>query len=148
MWNGLDGGGGEVKQRPPPHTRTHPFFSHSVIFFFFFLFSFTFLSSRLLLAPWCMAFFLQWLFQSAARDVINFIHTLWMLCLEKKKKKKEMLPSPFSPSGEEAPASLSPTGRHSPYSLTKLLPLPLWWRSKRKTISLKAWIRKFTVFAA
>lgn len=38
----------------------------------------------------------------------------------------------FSPPGEEAAASLSPTGRHSPYSVTKLLPLPLWWRSKRK----------------
>lgn len=33
-------------------------------------------------------FFLQWLFQSAARDVINFIHTLWMLCPEKKGEKR------------------------------------------------------------
>ena len=68
-------------------THTHTLFS--LILSFFFFFSFTFLSSRLLLAPWCMAFFLQWLFQSAARDVINFIHTLWMLCLEKKKKERE-----------------------------------------------------------
>lgn len=34
-------------------------------------------------------FFLQWLFQSAARDVINFIHTLWMLCLEKMRENEE-----------------------------------------------------------
>lgn len=26
--------------------------------------------------------------KSAARDVINFIHTLWMFCLEKKKERK------------------------------------------------------------
>lgn len=36
-----------------------------------------------------MAFSEQWLFQSAARDVINFIHTLWMFCLGKKRKKRE-----------------------------------------------------------
>lgn len=39
-------------------------------------------------APVMYGFFLQWLFQSAARDVINFIHTLWMLCLGKKKSRR------------------------------------------------------------
>lgn len=63
-----------MKQHPSEHTRS--------LFFSLFFFSF----SPVPFAPWCIAFSLQWLFQSAARDVINFIHALWMLCLEKKKK--------------------------------------------------------------
>lgn len=39
--------------------------------------------------PMMYGFFLQWLFQSAARDVINFIHTLWIFCLGRKKKERK-----------------------------------------------------------
>lgn len=68
------------RSNTPPNTHA-PCSSHSVRFFS--------PSSSLVLvpsAPLMYGFFLQWLFQSAARDVINFIHTLWMLCLGKKSR--------------------------------------------------------------
>lgn len=70
-------------QNGDAHTHT-PFFS---LCHFFFPLSSTFLGPGSF-CPVMYGFFLQWLFQSAARDVINFIHTLWMLCLGGKKKRR------------------------------------------------------------
>lgn len=65
----------------PLHTHMLPVLLTLSVFFFFFF-------SPGSLCPVMYGFFLQWLFQSAARDVINFIHALWMLCLGKKKKSR------------------------------------------------------------
>lgn len=80
-----------VKQRLPPTPPT--FLSLSWSIFFFFVFFFFCLNIFFNSTPLCSVmygFFLQWPFQSAARDVINFIHTLWMFCLGKKRKRRKL----------------------------------------------------------